>query len=109
MSLDVYIKATVPTNVYSANITHNLGQMAREVSQEFYLALWHPEDLKIRRAVELAPLIKRGLDELLAKPAHYRQFNPENGWGNYDNLVLFATEYLVALSEHPDGEVSTWT
>ena len=53
MSLDVDLMITQPTSVYSNNITHNLGAMAREVSYglewagvadlSLYDVLWRPD------------------------------------------------------------------
>ncbi len=106
MSLDVYLTANRPTEVFSANITHNLGPMAREAG--LYEALWRPEELKIKRAVELAPLLSSGLDRLREHPEKFRALNPENGWGSYEGLVAFVENYLKAVRENPDAEVSVW-
>lgn len=45
MSLDVYLskEVTEERTVFSANITHNLGEMADKAG--IYKALWRPEDL----------------------------------------------------------------
>jgi len=48
MSLDVDLMVTLPTSVYSANITHNLGAMAKEVDvgegRTLYDILWRPDE-----------------------------------------------------------------
>ena len=51
MSLDVTLTAVRPTEVYSANITHNLGLMAEEAG--IYQPLWRPEELGIKTAAGL--------------------------------------------------------
>lgn len=43
MSLDVYLTAVRPTEVFSANITHNLGEMADKAG--IYKACWRPEEI----------------------------------------------------------------
>ena len=45
MSLDVWLNAVVKTQVFSANITHNLGKMADEAG--IYKALWRPDEVEI--------------------------------------------------------------
>lgn len=104
MSLDITFTALRPTEVFSANITHNLGKMASECG--LYEPLWGPE--KGTRAWALvAPLIA-GIERLKSDPARFKQFNPANGWGDYDTLLKFAEETLTACKENPDAEVSVW-
>lgn len=103
MSLDVYLEEMQPTEVFWQNITHNLGQMAREAG--LYEALWRPEELKIKRAGELLPTLRAGFEKLLADRERLQQFNPENGWGHYDNLVEFTRRYIAACEEHPSAEI----
>lgn len=103
MSLDVTLTVTKPTEVFEWNITHNLGQMAREAG--IYNALWRPEEINVTTAEQLVPLLTAGLETLLGNPDHFRKFNPENGWGTYEGLVEFVVRYLDACSKNPDAEV----
>jgi hypothetical protein len=109
--------------VYSANITHNLGKMAEEA--EIYEALWRPHKLKKGYNVpendhhaeyeyecstttlsnEIIPIIEKGLIDLKSRPKHFKKFNSPNGWGMYDNFVPFVENYLNALKEYPEAEV----
>lgn len=92
--------------VFSANITHNLGQMAERAG--LYMPLWRPEEVNINTAKELAPLLKAGLTLLRAMPGYYSKFNPENGWGSYSGLVRFVERYLEACCAHPEASIHTW-
>jgi len=92
---------------YSANITHNLTSMADAAG--LYKACWHPYDIGIKRAGDLAPVLREGLVKLLKDPAKYKKFNPENGWGDYELLVRFVTDYAIACEEHPDAEIKICT
>lgn len=92
--------------VFSANITHNLGKMADEAG--LYQHLWRPEEIAITKAGELVEPLKQGLAELRSKPEHYKQFNPSNGWGNYELLVEFTVQYLEACERYPDATVRVW-
>jgi hypothetical protein len=103
MSLDVYLKKQVMTDIYEDNITHNLNKMAQEAG--IYEALWRPEEIGITHARQLIPILEKGLAELRAHPEIYEQFNPANGWGNYVGLVTFVRDYLDACKQDPDAIV----
>lgn len=109
--------------VYSANITHNLGEMAGKAG--IYEALWRPHRLKEgynipegdhdaeyafeeanpSRAHEIIPVLEKGLADLKARPKHYEKFNSPNGWGMYHNFVPWIEQYLEALKKHPESFV----
>jgi len=120
--------------IYSANITHNLGKMANKAG--IYEALWRPGELlapetatRIREqekvgnyhesggayelerslpvvhARDLVAPLRAGLELLRAEPDRFKAFNPENGWGDYDGLVRFVENYLAACETYPDAEV----
>lgn len=91
---------------YDANITHNLAEMADKAG--IYKALWRPEELEITRAYQLIEPLKAGLTALREKPDYFKQFNPDNGWGDYDGLVSFTERYLAACERYPQAEVSVW-
>ena len=89
--------------LYHANITGNLGRMASEV--DLYDTMWQPERCGAKFARDLIPSLASGLENLKRQPEHFKQFNPENGWGDYDGLVRFIEEYLFACISHPDATV----
>jgi hypothetical protein len=103
MSLDVSLTAVRPTEVYSSNITHNLGRMAEEAG--IYQHLWRPEELGITTAAELIEPLSRGLELLLSDPARFRRFDAANGWGTYEHFVLFVRNYLEACRGNPDATI----
>ena len=106
MSLDVYLTAVRPTEVYSANITHNLNKMAEAAG--IYEALWRPEEIGITQAGQLIEPLSIGLEKLKADPMYYSQFNAVNEWGTYENFVPFVEKYLEACRANPDAEVTVW-
>lgn len=136
MSLDVYLsrkrwisydggKTHTEENegVYSANITHNLGEMARKAG--IYEALWCPhrlrkeytvaesdyeaeyefEDSVTIEASEIIPILEKGLEDLKARPEYFKQFDSPNGWGLYVHFVPFVEKYLEACKEYPGAIV----
>lgn len=118
MSLDISLhqEAEYNTEVYEANITHNLGEMAREITcfilqkrEEkpkvitLYDILWHGSG---QSGLVIAPMLEVGLHELKENRRWYEKYNPENGWGNYEGLIKFTEELLFACKEFP--ETTLW-
>jgi len=110
MSLDVDLMVTQPTSVYSANITHNMGRMAAEVKlsngKTLYDILWRPDEHEMKFARDIAELLDEGWNILMSDPKHFKDFNPENGWGSYEGLCDFVYKYRNACWDNPDAELS---
>lgn len=106
MSLDVYLTAIRPTEVYTANITHNLGRMAKEAG--IYQHLWHPEELHITKASQLIEPLEEGLALLKGDPIRFIELDAANGWGTYEDFVPWIEKYLAACIENPDANISVW-
>lgn len=111
MGLDVYLMQTIPTEIYSGNITHNLGKMADAVTlsngQTLYQILWRPDecDPPYTKAHEIISLLNEGLSILWANPEEYKKYDPTNGWGSYDGLVEFVLNYRNACAEYPSSTI----
>lgn len=103
MSLDVWLEAVRPTEVYASNVTHNLGAMANEAG--IYKHLWRPEELEITKAEQLIQPLTDGLALLRADPARFEKHNPPNGWGSYRTFVPFVEMYLEACKANPDAAI----
>ena len=109
MSLDVCLEipqlnGSDPECVYSANITHNLGNMADAAG--IYKALWRPDENGIEYAHQLLEPLQRGLDLLKADPTKYQAFDSPNGWGLYIHFVPFVEKYLQACHQYPLASIS---
>jgi hypothetical protein len=89
--------------VFSANLTHNLTKMADQA--ELYDVLWNPHTQGWLYAREIIPALEEGLKQLKADPEHFKQFNPENGWGSYENLVSVTENYLAACKKWKHAEI----
>jgi len=101
---DIQESESLTNDCFSANITHNLNKMADEAG--VYEHLWRPDEIGITKAKELIEPLRNGLHELKSNPEKYKAFNPVNGWGSYDGLVKFVSDYLNACYEYPDADVS---
>lgn len=100
----VVVREYETNEVYSANITHNLNTMANEAG--IYNHLWRPDEISVSKAEQLIEPLTIGLALLTSDPERFKKFNPENGWGSYDGLVKFVSDYLAACKEHPDAKVT---
>jgi hypothetical protein len=116
MSLDVDLMVVQPTSVFSKNITHNLGAMAREVKYglewagvadlSLYDVLWRPDEHGFVYAKDIADLLDIGWNILLSDPEKYKRYNPDNGWGSYEGLCDFVYKYRNACWDNPEAELS---
>jgi len=103
MSLNVYLTKTMRATVYDANITHNLGAMAREAG--IHMHLWYPEEIGITKAKQLIEPLRAAVALMRADPTRFEKHNASNGWGLYENFVPFVENYLAACEERPDADV----
>ena len=46
-----------------------------------------------------------GWNILISDPERFKQFNPENGWGDYEGLCNFVYKYRNACWDNPDAEL----
>lgn len=89
--------------VFSANITHNLGRMAREAG--IYMHLWRPEEIDIKVAAQLIKPLREGIALMKADPPRFKAHDASNGWGTYDQFVPWIERYLAACEENPEARV----
>lgn len=133
MSLDIYLKENAESedSLYWANITHNLGKMAREVkfhinvwgNREYvtlYECLWHPEEItkQFKHAFNTASCLITPLTESLmhlhAMPEKYKEFEHVTWnykefehitWGKYEDFIPFLEKLLLACIQFPGAIV----
>lgn len=99
--LAMYEEPEIETNeVFRGNITHNLSEMAKAAG--IYDCLWNTEDVKANVVIDS---LREGLHKLKLEPEKYKQYNPKNGWGDYDLLVNFISNYLDACYLNPDARI----
>jgi hypothetical protein len=89
--------------LYWANITHNLGQMASHAG--LYRALWRPEEEGWTHARDIIAPLEVGIVTLKNDPDLFKQYDSDNGWGTYEQFVPFVEEYLAACKRWPDAKI----
>jgi hypothetical protein len=90
-------------DVFHGNITHNLNKMASQAG--IYDCLWRPDEIGITEASQIIEPLRQGYRQLLDRPEHFKQFNPLNGWGDYDGFIAFVANYLAACNAYPEAKV----
>jgi len=104
MSLDVTLSEMRMSEVFSRNITHNLGAMAEEAG--IYKHLWRPEELDITIASSLIEPLKTALVLMKSDPPRFEKHNAPNGWGMYEHFIDFVEGYLAGCEANPNAEIS---
>lgn len=107
MSLDINLTYKIDGNeidVFDANITHNLTEMAKKSG--VYYSLWRPEEKKYKYAKDLIKILEKGLKKLLKNPLEFKKYNPDNGWGTYEGLVELVKNYLENCKKYPNAEIT---
>lgn len=99
-------EAVANAEVFSYNITHNLGAMARAAG--IYQHLWRPDELGITKAEDLIIPLRDGLELLKSDPDHFKVHDAPNGWGVYADLVKFVSAYLKACATYPEAKIGVW-
>jgi len=108
MSLTLYLQKHCDhcdhtEELWSGDITHNLADMA--LACGLYKVLWRPDENGFDSAGFMIDNIEFGIENLRTFPVAYEEMNPENGWGDYDNLLNFAIDCLAACKKYPDASV----
>ncbi len=100
MSLGVNLENVCPhcghseTEEITDGITYNLMPM-------FRAAGWDHNDYDGWSGEEMLPIAKEVLAKLVADPDEFREFNPPNGWGTYEDAVWFFDALTSACERCP--------
>jgi hypothetical protein len=88
---------------FSANITHNMTEMANAVG--LYKPLWRPDEYGIKTARDLIAPLEAGIEKL--KDTSYDRYNAENGWGTRKGFVPWLERLLDACKANPTATVES--
>ena len=102
LSLDVYLMDD-GVEVYSRNITHNVGRMAQAAG--IYECLWRPDEIGITHAKQMIMPLSMGVALLATEKDRFEKFNASNGWGMWEHFLPFCADYLQACRNHPEAIV----
>lgn len=109
---DIEEKTYEDNTYFHINLTHNLTEMASQciirghyITQQgkehinLYDLMWHPEGnlgLKVPTMNYLRDIIDC-YEKLLENPNFFKKYNPDNGWGTYEQLLNGIKKYIAAL------------
>ena len=115
---DIEEKTYEDDTYFHINLTHNLTTMAdkckvdlysrcmtiHEESPTLYNLLWHPkETMGIGEpTMEYVEGLISCYRKLLEDADYFKKYNPENGWGTYEQLLKRTKEYINALTSISD-------
>ena len=118
MSLDVYLNVDKwvsydnvnfqyqPEQVYSANITHNLNNMAH--AARIYDAVWRPDENGYETAGQIIGVLSSGIEDMKANPEKFKALDSPNGWGKYQDFLPWLEKYLEACKQYPNAKIRVW-
>lgn len=101
-----YQKETKGEKLLSNRVTHNLKKMAMEAG--IYKCLWRPEENGFEKAEDLIPVLKNGIEKMRACPDKFKKLNPANGWGSYEEFLLFAEKIYECAIENKNAIIDVW-
>lgn len=100
---EINVHQEVTYDVFDGNITHNLTKMAEFLG--VYETLWRPHEIGIYYANEIINNLREGIHKMKLMPETYKAYNPENGWGTYEQLLKFMEDYLDACYKYPQAKI----
>lgn len=99
MSWDVSL--AIDTGVELTEVI-DIGNYTSNVHTMYSEALGFPfRDLHGKNAGDVVPLLDKAVNDMTRRPQHYEQFNPPNGWGDFDSALDFLSKLLSACKKHP--------
>lgn len=103
MSLDFSLLDDDGREVFTVNVTHNLGKMAEAAG--VYKCLWRPDENGFTKASDIIPVLMEGMMKLSKERERMQEFNPPNGWGSWDSLINFCAKVVVGCVKNPDARI----
>ena len=95
---------------WTGNITHNLCKMASNVTPEgkpytLYSLLWGG---KYKNCRDLISKLHACILYMLMNKEELKKYNPENGWGTYEQLLEFTKEFQMACIDNQDCKIKIY-
>lgn len=92
---------------WTGNITHNLGKMASNVMPDgkpytLYSLLWGG---KYKNCRDLIGKLHVCILYMMMNKEELKKYNPENGWGTYEQLLEFTKEFQMACIDNQDCKI----
>lgn len=103
------------SDYWSANITHNLTKMAKNIPVMFgdkpttlYYACWRPNEIGAKTIADILPMLIQGIHYAIDHRKDLVKYNAPNGWGTYEGFIKFLLNYKQACEDNdPDCIITT--
>ena len=84
-----------------------LAEVRWRDGKSLYNILWRPDECEppLQKASDIAELLDEALGILIQEKDRLKQYNPENGWGNYYGLFELVHEYRNAARAEPNANI----
>lgn len=82
--------------VFDRNYTYNIAKIAKEAG-------FSVNDFDGKNGAEIVAILDPAIERMNKNPDHFRQFNPPNGWGDFDSFVGLLEILLAHCHEYPSG------
>lgn len=66
-----------------------------------YKHLWRPDEVGAKYAEDIVTSVEAGLKLMENNPMRFKKFDSPNGWGIYEDFILWVEVYLAACKEDP--------
>jgi hypothetical protein len=104
VSADIWIEAADCCAAHDHNVTHNLAAMFRAAGVDWHDYYEHDGNGG-RTAAEMLPEVVTAYLRLKRGPEDFKQYEPENGWGDLPGAVNFLERLMGDLAKHPSGVI----
>ena len=99
MSYDFIIKASEDTHErYERNVTYNNSTILKRAG-------FHPSVLNGINVYRLIPVVNNCITLMEDNLEYFKQFDPDNGWGGYDDVLNFFHEVRNYMVDAPDAYI----
>jgi hypothetical protein len=99
MSYDIYLMINTGIEEaevkYVGNITYNIAPMVKKACGMTFL------DMEGKIATEVAQILKKGMVAMIERPEEFEALNPDNGWGNFEDLLSYMKLFWSLCRKHP--------
>ena len=101
---------------WSANITHNLGGMAKHIpvrleggiETNLYYICWRPEEITPLINIDTNTILEgliQGIAYMLTHRKELLEYESPNGWGTYNGFMKFLLNYKQACEDNPNCKI----
>lgn len=120
MSLTVAIIDKDET-IWDGNITHNMGVMASHIPVNYrneddtvafmgslYDIVWRADNIGDPFFLNTAPMVdvlSDGICYMIQHRLELLQYNPDNGWGSYDDFLNWLISYKNQCEDNPNCKI----